>query len=97
MGGDEHVEFVDRPVAELIDELRKRDGKDIWLVGGSELIFDFMKAGSVDEFVISVHPRILGDGIPLFKPGIPSMALGLVRSESFPSGLVQMRYRKIDR
>jgi dihydrofolate reductase len=96
MGGDEHVEFVDLPVTGFIDELRKRDGKDIWLVGGSELIFDFMKAGSVDEFVISVHPRILGDGIPLFKPGIPSMALGLVRSESFPSGLVQMRYRKID-
>jgi dihydrofolate reductase len=96
MGGDDHVEFVDQPVAEFIEMLRGRDGKDIWLVGGSELIFDFMKAGLVDEFVISVHPRILGDGILLFKPGTPSVALSLVRSESFPSGLVQIRYTKID-
>jgi dihydrofolate reductase len=96
MGGDEHVEFVDQPVTEFIEMLREKDGKDIWLEGGSELIFDFMKAGLVDEFVISVHPRILGDGIPLFKPGTPTTVLGQVRSESFPSGLVQIRYERTD-
>jgi dihydrofolate reductase len=92
MGGDENVEFVNQPVNEFIDLLRKREGRDIWLVGGSELISHFMLAGIVDEFVISVHPRIIGDGIPLFKSGIPSYALRLVSTESFPSGLVQLHY-----
>jgi dihydrofolate reductase len=96
MGGDENVEFVDRPVKEFVETLREREGKDIWLMGGSELIFHFMKAGIVDEFVISVHPRILGDGIPLFMPGISSLALRLVGSESFSSGLVQMHLVKHD-
>jgi dihydrofolate reductase len=93
MGGDEHVEFVDQPVAEFVDMLRERDGKDIWLVGGSELILDFMSAGVVDEFIISVHPRILGDGIPLFKPGFAPVALILLGTKSFSSGLVQMHYK----
>lgn len=96
MGGDEHVEFVDQPVPEFMDMLQGRDGKSIWLVGGSELIFDFMHAGLVDEFIISVHPRVLGDGILLFRPGTPSMPLNFVRSESFPSGLVQISYTRMD-
>lgn len=92
MGGDEHAEFVNQPVKEFVDMLREQEGKDIWLVGGSELIAGFMMAGLVDEFIVSVHPMILGDGIPLFKPGIPSCPLRLIGTESFSSGLVQMHY-----
>jgi len=81
MGGDEHVEFVNQPVKEFVDMLRGREGRDIWLVGGSELISGFMMAGIVDEFIISMHPIILGEGIPLFKPRIPSCPLGLIGSD----------------
>lgn len=92
MGGDENVEFVNSPVKEFIEGLRANDGKDIWLVGGSELIHDFMLAAIVDEFIISIHPMILGQGIPLFRTGLPTYELQLVNSESFSSGLVQMSY-----
>jgi dihydrofolate reductase len=94
MGGDENVEFVNQPVKEFLDRLREREGKNIWLVGGSELISHFMRADVVDEFIISVHPKILGSGIPLFKPGIPSCPLRLIGTESFSSGLVQIHYLK---
>ena len=95
MGGDDNVEFVNQPVKEFLEDLRNREGKDIWLVGGSELIFSFMQAGMVDEFIISVHPIIVGDGIPLFQAGIPSTTLSLIGSQSFPSGLVQVHYWKM--
>jgi dihydrofolate reductase len=92
MGGDENVEFVNGNVKEFIDGLRANDGKDIWLVGGSELIYHFMTAGMVDEFIISVHPVVLGQGIPLFRNGIPTCGLRLENVETFSSGLVQMSY-----
>jgi dihydrofolate reductase len=94
MGGDDNVEFVNQPVKGFLDALRENEGKNIWLVGGSELISHFMQADIVDEFIISVHPRILGSGIPLFKPGTPSYPLRLMGLESFSSGLVQIHYRR---
>lgn len=44
-----------------------RDLKNIWLVGGTELITSFMNAGLVNELIISTIPVIIGSGIPLFK------------------------------
>jgi len=92
MGGDENAEFVNGPVDELVQGLLTKDGKDIWLVGGSELVYHFMMADLVDEFVISVHPIVLGQGIPLFKAGTPTCRLRLVEARSFSSGLVQSSY-----
>ncbi len=92
MGGDENVEFVNDPVKEFIEGLRATDGTDIWLVVGSEHIYHFMTAALIDEFIISVHPVVLGQGIPLFRNGIPTCELQLVSVESFSSGLVQMSY-----
>jgi hypothetical protein len=42
--------------------------------------------------VISVHPLLLGAGIPLFEPGTPSQGLRLAGATPFASGLVQLRY-----
>jgi dihydrofolate reductase len=92
MGGDDNVEFVNRPVKEFIQELRGIEGADIWLVGGSELIDAFMKERSVDEFIISIHPVVLGDGIPMFKPGIPRQGLILKDKKTYASGLIQVDY-----
>ena len=92
MGGDENAEFVNGPVDEFVQGRLANEGKDIWLVGGSELINHFMMADLVDELVISVHPIVLGQGIPLFKAGTPTCMLRLVEARSFSSGLVQSRY-----
>jgi dihydrofolate reductase len=41
---------------------------------------------------INVIPILLGDGLPLFARGLPSLPLRLVEAKTFPSGLVQLRY-----
>jgi dihydrofolate reductase len=97
MGGDENVEFVNQPVIQFVKTLREKDGKDIWLVGGSELIGPFLKDHLIDEFIISIHPILLGEGIPMFSPGFPMQTLSLAGNTTFPSGLIQVHYLKEDR
>jgi dihydrofolate reductase len=89
------VEFVsgDVDIPEFVRRLRERPGKDIWLMGGGELIASFLDAGAIDEFVVSVVPVFLGDGIPLIARRHRHTPLELLSTERFEDGLVQLRYR----
>ena len=82
-----------RSPADVVADLRARDGKDLWLVGGAMLVAAFMAAGLIDDVIVSIHPVLLGDGIPLVARGAPRMPLALVGERRFPSGLVQLAYR----
>jgi dihydrofolate reductase len=82
-----------RAPADVLAELRSRSGKDLWLVGGGQLVRAFLDAGLIDDFIVSIHPILLGDGIPLVAPGAARTSLALVSERHFPSGLVQLTYR----
>ena len=86
------VEFVNAPIASFVSELRERPGKDIWLMGGGELIASFLDAQAIDEFVISVVPVFIGDGIPLIARRHRHTLLDLRSVERFDDGLVQLHY-----
>jgi len=96
-GKDENVEFFNGDVGILIQKIRKSDGLNIFIDGGSELIHELMKQNLIDRFIISVIPHMLGGGIKLFNPGRPELTLKLIRSSSFPSGLVQLEYERGER
>ncbi len=76
---------------ERVDEIRHQPGGNIWLYGGAELVAAFVAQKQINEFVLSVHPVILGSGKPLFKVA-DRTNLMFLGSESFSSGLVQLRY-----
>jgi dihydrofolate reductase len=82
--------------ADIIGELRARDGKDLWLVGGSELVRECLDAGLIDDIIVSVHPILLGDGVPFVAPGAARAPLTLAAERRYPTGLVQLSYR-VDR
>lgn len=44
----------------------KKEGKKIWIVGGSQIIDMVRKKNLIDEYILNIAPVILGDGIPLF-------------------------------
>ncbi len=78
--------------AGFINQFREQEGKNIWLFGGADLLASFMAEKLVDEFLISVHPLILGGGKPLFQQGKEKLDLMLLNHKSYSSGLVQLRY-----
>lgn len=64
---NEDITFVQGEVSELIQQLQQQPGKNIWIVGGGELLHHYIKENLVDEYIITIAPIILGSGIPLFK------------------------------
>jgi dihydrofolate reductase len=87
------VEFVSEAIGPFVSRLRAQPGKDIWLMGGGEIIASFLDERAIDEFVISVVPVFIGDGIPLIARRHRHVPLELLFTERFEDGLVQSRYR----
>ena len=87
------VEFVNEAIGPFMSRLREQPGKDIWLVGGGEIIASFLDAQAIDEFVISVVPVFIGEGIPLIARRHRHTFLDLLSTERFDDGLVQLHYR----
>jgi dihydrofolate reductase len=87
------VEWVSEAVGPFVNHLREQPGKDIWLMGGGDIIASFLDAKAIDEFVISVVPVFIGEGIPLIAPRHRHVPLELLKTERFEDGLVQLQYR----
>jgi dihydrofolate reductase len=86
------VEFVNEAIGPFVSRLRERPGKDIWLMGGGGIIASFLDAQAIDEFVVSVVPVFIGEGIPLIAPRHRRVPLELRSVERFDDGLVQLHY-----
>lgn len=87
------VTFVEGNIPAFVRGLKKRVEKDIWLVGGGQINTLLLSTGLVDRMIISMHPVVLGQGIPLFGKGLPAETWWtLEQSTAFPSGLVQLDY-----
>ena len=64
---NEDVEFVKDDVVHFTNTLKHQEGKNIWIVGGGELLHSFLKEKLIDELILTVAPTLIGNGIPLFK------------------------------
>src|SRR5690606_1335740 len=58
---------ISTDIADTVNEIKKQDGKDIWLYGGAGLIRTFVELGLIDQYQLAVHPIVLGSGKPLFE------------------------------
>jgi dihydrofolate reductase len=88
----EGVEFVSEAIGPFAERLRAAEGKDIWMIGGGDLIASFLDNGAIDEFIVSVIPVFIGVGIPLIAPRHRHVPLDLKSVESFPDGVVQVHW-----
>jgi dihydrofolate reductase len=89
------VEWVNEPIGPYIERLCAQPGKDVWMMGGGELIASFLDAAAIDEFVISIVPVFIGDGVPLIARRHRQTEMELLSSQRFADGLVQNHYRII--
>ncbi|MCL4522411.1 MAG: dihydrofolate reductase family protein [Acidobacteria bacterium] len=86
--------IVNASPAAFVRRLRKRPGKNIWLMGGGELARDFLKADLVDELYIGIVPVLLGEGIPLFPSGFPQRDFSLIENKTYSKGLIALKYSR---
>jgi dihydrofolate reductase len=73
------ISFVQGDVAPVHEEMAcAAGGKNIWLVGGGELVGQFADLGLLDEILVGVAPVTLGRGAPLLPRRLTSSQLELV-------------------
>ena len=87
----ENVKFVKDDVNNFMNKLKNKDGNNIWVVGGGELLNSFMQKDLVDEFIITIAPTIIGNGIPLFKEGNRQLDLSLKGTKKF-NQFIELHY-----
>ena len=86
------VRLTAAPPADAVEEMRAAAGdRNVWLVGGGELVASFLDAGLVDDVLLFAVPVVLGAGVPLWRRAIPS-PLRLVEATPYDTGLVGLRY-----
>lgn len=83
--------FAGEPWA-LLEELG-RDGARHVYVDGGVVIRSFLAAGLIDELTLSVAPKLIGNGLPLFGGVQVESGLTLAGVRAFANGLAQLHYR----
>jgi dihydrofolate reductase len=78
---------------EAVATLKEQPGGDLVVLGSGELVASLMRHDLVDEYVLLIHPLVLGSGRRLFTEGGPSAALRLVDTKTTTTGVVVATYR----
>jgi len=86
------VHFVTESIGAFAERLRTQAGKNVWMMGGGEIIGSFLDEEAIDQFIITVVPTFIGEGIPLLAPRHREVALRLLGVQQFPDGVVQLHY-----
>lgn len=78
------VRFTSGDVAEVHAQMvAAAAGRDVWLVGGGELVGQFTDRGLVDEVWVQYAPVTLGSGAPLLPRRLDLELLETVRNGAF--------------
>ena len=77
----------ENPLA-AVRALKARDGRAIWLCGGSKLATELFD--EIDEVIVKINPLLLGAGIPMFAGKVPPTKLRLLERKVYPNGYVRM-------
>ncbi|HSJ53818.1 MAG TPA: dihydrofolate reductase family protein, partial [Anaerolineae bacterium] len=79
--------------AEAVARLKEEPGKDLLVFGSGELVRSLMGRNLIDEYMLMIHPLILGSGRRLFVDGGAFSALRLVDSVTTTTGVVIATYQ----
>lgn len=90
-GSAENLTFTDANPVEVVRDLKRQSGADIWLCGGGNLAAQLVD--EIDRMVIKRNPVLMGDGIPLFgKSSYSPRDFSVVDNHAFESGVIVSDY-----
>lgn len=88
------LQFVDGNIPNFMEAMEARKIKNLWMIGGSELIEAFYQEGFIDEFIVTLFPKVLEKGIPLkaLENALKNEELIKSRSQDYGAGVIQEHY-----
>ena len=81
---------------ESVAQLKEQPGKDIVILGSGELVRSLMRHNLIDEYMLLIHPLILGSGRRLFPDDGTRAALRLISVQTTTTGVVVATYRLVE-
>ena len=78
---------------QAVSQLKQQPGKDLLIMGSGELIQSLMRANLIDDYVLLIHPLVLGSGRRLFPDGGAAATLRLVATSTTDKGVVIATYQ----
>ena len=84
--------FVAEDAADFVRRLKEEKGQDICVMGGGVLAKSLFEADLIDELGFSIHPVLLGSGIPLFYEMSRQIDLELKDCRQLSGGCVLLSY-----
>jgi dihydrofolate reductase len=89
------VERMAGSPAEIVSKLAGRGLRHIYVDGGVT-IQGFLREGLIQRLIITRVPVLIGSGVPLFGTLLRDVHLRHIRTQHYPSGLVQTEYQIAD-
>jgi dihydrofolate reductase len=84
--------LLEGDVPQAVARIKEEPGKDLVVLGSGELVRSLITHDLVDEYVLLIHPLVLGSGRRLFPDGTGA-ALRLVGTKTTKTGVVIATYR----
>lgn len=84
------AQLVNENPVDFVTKFKQTVGKDIWLIGGGEIITLLHNAELIDEYIIAFIPVILGEGIELFPNITKQQNLQLTKHQAYSNGIVML-------
>ena len=88
-----HSTLLRGDAADTVAELKAREAKDLVVLGSGALVQSLMRRNLVDEYIVLIHPLVLGSGRRLFPEGSPFTALRLVDTRTSTTGVIIATYQ----
>lgn len=80
-----------------VRRLKQEPGKVINIQGSASIVQALERADLIDEYVLYVHPVLLGSGKPLFAAGVRRQDFDRVQLKTYANGVIAVTYRRKDR
>jgi dihydrofolate reductase len=87
--------LLEGDTAEAVAMLKKEPGGDLLIMGSGELVQSLMQSNVIDEYIVLIHPLVLGFGRRLFSDGGAMASLEFVNSKATPNGVVIATYQPV--
>jgi dihydrofolate reductase len=91
---DWNTRVVGGDLTETVAALKAEPGGDLLLTGGADLAAELTARGLIDEYLVFVHPVVLGGTKRPFTEGTTRLGLELVETRTFDERAVLVRYRR---